>query len=198
MPARAQDEITGLLLAWRAGDGDALLELMPLVYERLKHIAGHLLRRERRNGHLDTTVLVHETYLRLADLDRLGWKDRAHFFAMSARLMRQVLVDHARYLQRTKRGGDAITVSLDDIGGAPVSATIAPEIVALEEALTALKGHDPERAEIVELRFFGGLDRREIAEVTGLSTATVTRRWRSARAWLVDHLESGRDDGRAP
>lgn len=193
MPGHAATEtshdITELLIAWRAGDDQVLVRLMPLVYRELKAIAGKLMRGERRGGTLETTVLVHEAYFRLAELDRLHWKDRAHFFAMSARVMRRVLVDEARYRHRDKRGGGAMTISIDDLGDTP--GRFEPEILALEEALGALKEHDPERAEIVELRFFGGLDRREIAEVMALSTATVTRRWRSARAWLGSYLAKG-------
>ncbi len=189
-----EQEITGLLRAWRRGDEDALMALMPIVYEHLKRIAGHLMRSERPGHSLNTTGLVHEAYFRLAALDSIGWQDRAHFFAMSARLMRRVLVDHARFLSRDKRGGDAVVVSLDEIHDAPNA--VAPEILALEEALQELKREDPERAEIVELRFFGGLERTEIAEVVGLSTATVTRRWRSARAWLVAYMEDGPAGGK--
>ncbi len=186
MNTSLEEEVTGLLLAWRAGDEDALVALMPLVYQHLKGIAGHLMRAERPGHGLSTTGLVHEAYFRLAALDRIGWKDRAHFYAMSARVMRRVLVDHARHLRREKRGGDALTISLEDVLDSP--SPIAPEILALEEALGQLKREDPQRAEIVELRFFGGLERKEIAEVMDLSIATVTRRWRSARAWLVDYL----------
>ncbi len=181
-------EITELLVAWRGGDEHALVTLMPLVYQHLKQIAGHLLRRERHNDEFHTTVLVHEAYFRLAELERIGWKDRAHFYAMSARVMRRVLVDHARFLGRTKRGGGVVTLSTDDIDVAEEGPSFSPEILALDQALVSLREHDPQRAEVVELRFFGGLARHEIAEVTGLSTATVTRRWRSARAWLVDYM----------
>jgi RNA polymerase sigma factor (TIGR02999 family) len=182
-----EEEVTGLLLAWREGDGDALVALMPLVYQHLKGIAEHLMRAERPGHSLNTTGLVHEAYFRLAALDRIRWQDRAHFYAMSARVMRRVLVDHARHLSREKRGGDAVTISLDDLNDS--TSPIAPELLALEEALGQLRREDPQRAEIVELRFFGGLERKEIAEVMGLSPATVTRRWRSARAWLVDYLD---------
>ncbi len=181
-------EITELLVAWRSGDDDALVTLMPLVYQRLKEIAGRLLRRERHSDAFHTTVLVHEAYFRLSELERIGWKYRAHFFAMSARIMRRVLVDHARFLGRSKRGGNVVTVSTDEVDVASDEAAFSPELLALDEALNALRAEDPQRAEVVELRFFGGLARHEIAEVTGLSSATVTRRWRSARAWLVDYM----------
>ncbi len=179
-------EITGLLLAWRGGDGDALAELMPRVYRRLKEIAGHLVRRERRGRSLDTTTLVHEAYLRLIDLKRIGWRDRAHFFAMCARIMRRVLVDHARHRGRAKRGGGALRVDTAELGILANERT--PELIALDDALSELAAHDEQMAQIVELRFFGGLDREEIAEVTGVSSATVTRRWRTARAWLIRYL----------
>lgn len=179
-------EITGLLVAWRGGDGDALAELMPRVYRRLKQIAGHLVRRERQSRALDTTALVHEAYLRLVDLERIGWRDRVHFFAMCARIMRRVLVDHARHRGREKRGGGAHRVDTAELGR--LSSERAPELVALDDALGELAQIDAQMAKIVELRFFGGLDREEIAEVIGVSSATVTRRWRTARAWLIRYL----------
>ena len=180
-------EITGLLVAWRSGDGDALAELMPRVYRRLKEIAGHLARRERQGRSLETTALVHEAYLRLVDLKRITWRDRVHFFAMCARIMRRVLVDHARHHGREKRGGSAFRVDTGELGRLPSER--APELMALDDALSQLAEHDAQMAQIVELRFFGGLDREEIAEVIGISTATVTRRWRTARAWLIRYLK---------
>lgn len=179
-------EITDLLLAWRQGDEQALVELMPLVYRRLKEIAGYLVGRERQDHTLEATALVHEAYLRVADLERISWQDRAHFFAMCARVMRRVLVDHARHYGREKRGADLRVegIDLSDIAG-----TQMPHLVMLDEALKALATHDAQKARIVELRFFGGLEREEIAEVLEISSATVTRRWRSARAWLVNYLK---------
>ncbi len=180
-------EITGLLLAWRGGDGEALADLMPLVYLRLKEIAGHLVRQERQNQSLDTTALVHEAYLRLVDLERVSWQDRAHFFAMCARVMRRVLVDRARRYGRAKRGAGARRVETREMRR--LSDEREPDLVALDEALKELVAHDAQAAQIVELRFFGGLDRGSIAEVMGISTATVTRRWRSARAWLIAYMK---------
>ena len=179
-------EITGLLVAWRGGDDEALADLLPRVYQRLKKIAGHLVRQERYEHTLATTALVHEAYLRLIDLENIGWKDRAHFYAMCARIMRRVLVDHARHHSREKRGGGAVRVDHSALKDVPEDR--APRLVALDEALRELAEHDEEKARIVELRFFGGLDREEIAEVMGISSATVTRRWRAARAWLINYL----------
>ena len=179
-------EITHLLIAWRRGDEEALGQLLPMVYRRLKEIAGYLLNRERRDHTLDATALVHEAYLRVADLESISWQDRAHFFAMCARVMRRVLVDHARHHGREKRGA-ALRIEGIDLGGLPEKT--APELIALDEALKVLASQDAERATIVEMRFFGGLDRNEIAEVLGISSATVTRRWRAARAWLITYLQ---------
>ena len=179
-------EVTALLQAWRSGNEAALAKLMPLVYRELKKIARHLLRDLHGHDTLQSTALVHEAYLRLQGLDRLGWEDRAHFFAMCARLMRRVLVDHARYLARDKRGGGGHKVTLTDLEATTAEPTLSP--LRLDEALRELKRYDAQRAEIVELRFFGGLNRDEIAEVLGISSATVTRRWRTARAWLSDYL----------
>ena len=181
-------EITGLLLAWRGGDPNALTELLPAVYQQLKKIAGHLIRKEREGHTLDTTALVHEAYLRLLDFDRISWKDRAHFFAMCARIMRRVLVDHARRQVRSKRGGGAQRAESVELRRLP-SRVPAPQVLALDEALGELSGHDEEMVRVVELRFFGGLGREEIAEALGISSATVTRRWRSARAWLINYMQ---------
>ena len=181
-----EDEITSLLLAWRGGDAKALAALMPKVYRQLKDIARRLLRARRRHETLQTTALVHETYLRIIDLERLSWQDRVHFFAMSARLMRRILIDHARHHARDKRGGGEAVLKLDDLSPIPVEA--ATDFLELDEALRELARHDAQMAHIVELRFFGGLNRDEIAEVLGISSATATRRWRAARAWLVVYM----------
>jgi RNA polymerase sigma factor (TIGR02999 family) len=187
MPKADAHEITELLQAWREGDEDALTELMPRVYRRLKEIAGHLMRRERKEHTLETTALVHEAYLRLFDYERISWRDRTHFFAMCARIMRRVLVDHARAHGSEKRGGGARRVETGELRN--LTNGRAPQLVALDEALQELAHHDAQKARIVELRFFGGLEREEIAEVLGISSATVTRRWRSARAWLLNYLD---------
>ena len=186
----AANEITSLLVAWRGGDAAALAQLMPLTYRTLREIATYLMRHERGEHTLQTTALVHEAYLRLADLERIGWQDRAHFYAMSARLMRRVLVEHARRRTRAKRGGDAPRISLDELGGVADDQDL--DIIALDDALRDLAVLDAERARIVELRFFGGLEGREIAEVLSISSATVQRRWRSARAWLLRYLTEAR------
>lgn len=162
---------------------------MPLVYRRLKEIARRLLRARSGQETLQATALVHEAYLRIIDLDQLSWQDRVHFFAMSARLMRRILVDHARYRTREKRGGGEPVLQLDELSPIPVEQ--ATELLDLEEALKELAEHDSQMAHIVELRFFGGLNREEIAEVLGISSATATRRWRAARAWLMRYMEKG-------
>ena len=187
MSASSQrDDITSLLLAWRGGDEAALTELMPVTYRQLKAIAGRLLRAHHGHDTLETTALVHESYLRLVNLDGISWTDRAHFFAMCARLMRRVLVDHARHHARAKRGGGEPMVTWNELHHSPDE---APHLLELDEALRELAEHDAQMARIVELRFFGGLHRNEIAEVLQISSPTVTRRWRSARAWLIQRLK---------
>lgn len=180
--------VTELLRAWRGGDASVLPDLMATTYRRLKQIASHLLERERSGHTLQTTDLVHEAYLRLAALDRVEWRDRVHFYAMSARIMRRVLVDNARRRGSAKRGGGRIVVAVDDRPEPAIEQE--PDLAAVHSALEALAEHDPQRARIVELRFFGGLNRDEIAEVLGISSATVSRRWRSARAWLLHELSA--------
>lgn len=180
-----------MLIAWRGGDAAALGDLMPATYRKLKAVAARLLRTERNRHALETTALVHEAYLRLADLGRIDWQDRAHFYAMSARLMRQILVDHARARARLKRGSQLVRISIDDLRISSEDSS-GPDLVDLDDALRDLAVIDPERARVVELRFFGGLGRDEIAEVMGLSSATVSRRWRAARAWLLHYLGGGR------
>ena len=186
MTQTSDPNITALLLAWREGDEQAMMALMPLVYRELRSIAGHLLRQEWSDKPLETSALVHEAYLRLVDLDRISWQSRAHFYAMSARMMRRVLVDQARYHGREKRGGDVLRVETAELRS--VASERSPDVITVDEAMTELAGYDPQLSQIVELRFFGGLDRDEIAEVTGLSSATVSRRWSTARAWLIRYL----------
>lgn len=181
------EDITSLLLAWRGGDHQALTQLMPMVYRKLKDIARYQLRGQRRLDHVQTTSLVHEAYLRILDLSRLSWQDRAHFFAMSSRLMRRILVDQARQRTSAKRGGGKEHIPVDDQTPAPQDHQ-AEELLQLDAALRELTKHDEQLASIVELRFFGGLTREEIAEAMGISSATANRRWRTARAWLRRYL----------
>lgn len=180
--------VTGLLLAWGDGDERAFEVLMPIVYRRLRRMAAGLLRAERSDHTLDATALVHEAYLRMIDLDRVSWQSRLHFFSMSARMMRRILVDHARKHARARRGGDTPALPLESLC-TEISATIRPaELLALDDALSALANHDSLQVSIVELRFFGGLNRDEIADALGISSATVTRHWRRARAWLLRQM----------
>lgn len=180
--------VTGLLIAWGDGDERAFEMLMPIVYRRLRRMAAGLLRAERSDHTLDATALVHEAYLRMIDLDRVSWQNRLHFFSMSARMMRRILVDHARKHTRARRGGDAAALPLDSLR-TEIATTIRPaEMLALDDALSALASHDPLQVSIVELRFFGGLNRDEIADTLGISSATVTRHWRRARAWLLRQM----------
>ncbi len=189
MPAEAPGDVTQLLSAWAAGDAQALERLMPLVYDELRRLAAGRLRRERPGHTLQTAGLVHEAYMRLMRQNQTDWRNRAHFYAIAARMMRRVLVDHARRYAGKKRGGRRFEVALDS---APEPAAPArPDLVALDDALRALAEIEPEQCRIVELRFFGGLGEPEIAAVLGLSARTVARRWRTARAWLFRHLGAG-------
>lgn len=187
-------EVTRLLRSWSQGDQGALERLMPLVYDSLRGVAGRFLGGERPDHTLQAAALVHETYLRLLVLDRIDWRDRAHFYSLCARFMRRILVDHARRTRADKRGGEIVRVTLDDADDV-VDEVRPSDLLALEAALEALAELDAEAARIVELRFFGGLNRDEIAEVTASSSATVTRRWRMARAWLRAELAGGATDG---
>jgi RNA polymerase sigma factor (TIGR02999 family) len=181
--------ITGLLLAWRDGDEGAFDALIPIVYSELRRLAHYSLRRRSPDYALQTTALVHEAYLRLLGSSRVSWQDRAHFFALSARLMRRVLVDAARARNARKRGGHEPHVSLlDDDAVAEVR---SPDLVALDEALSELADFDPRKSKVVELRYFGGLTAEESAHVLGVSQATVEREWRVARLWLARALAGG-------
>ena len=176
---------TALLTAWSGGDESALRELMPLVEAELRNLARRLMRGERGGHTLQTTALVNEAYLRLVDVTRVRWEDRAHFFAMSARLMRRILVDHARSRAYFKRGGGARHVSLDE---ALVGAGKGADLVALDDALAALALIDERKSQVVELRFFGGLTVDETAETLHISPETVARDWRFAKTWLLREL----------
>jgi len=171
-----------LLRAWADGDAAALDRLTPVVYEELRRLARARLRGERTGHTLQTTELVNEAYLRLADCERMRWQDRAHFFAVSAQMMRRILVDHARRRRNQKRGGGALHVSLG--AGDLMMPNPELDLVALDDALQAFAQLDPRKVRVVELRFFAGLSVEEIAEVLKVSPVTVTRDWNSARAWL--------------
>ena len=187
MSAPTQNEVTRLLREWSSGDRTALDRLTPLIYDELRRLAHNYMGRGRAGHTLQTTALVHEAYLRLVDQQDVEWQGRAHFFAVSARAMRHILVDYARQKQSTKRGGDSPRVTLDE--GAVASAERAAELVALDEALQGLAEVHPRRCQVVELRYFGGMNNREASEVLGVSEATIERDWRFARAWLYRELE---------
>jgi len=180
------DEITRLLIAWNQGDQRARDELTPLIYDELRRLARGLLRRERPGHTLQPTALVHEAFLRLIDQSQVNWQNRAHFFGAAARLMRQILINHAEARRAAKRGGEAERVSLDDVDHSTPGQEI--DLIALNEALQRLERLDPQQGRIVELRYFSGLTVEEIAEVIGVSPATVKRDWSIARAWLRREL----------
>ena len=186
-------EITSLLLAWSSGDREAEEDLLPLVYQQLQVIAKRYLRKERSGHTLETSGLVNEAYLKLIDQNRVRWRDRAHFFAISSQIMRRILVDHAREKAAEKRGGQAQRISLDDTES--IALQRAPDLLDLDDALTSLARLDPDSARLVELRYFGGLTKEELAEVLEISTATVARRWRMIRAWLHTYLVKGERHG---
>ena len=181
------EDVTALLARWSRGDSDALDALMPIIYTECRRIAARQLALERRDHSLDPTALVHELYLRLVDQRRASWENRAQFFGVAARLMRRVLVDHARARHAEKRGGDAVFVSLDAAADTPDDSHVA-DVLAIDEALERLAAHDPEQVQIVELRYFAGLTVEETARVVGRSPRTVKREWRLAKAWLYQEL----------
>lgn len=174
--------VTELLLGWGNGDKAALDQILPIVYEELRKQAARYLRRERVGHTLQTTALIHEAYIRLVDQKNVRWQNRAHFFGISAQLMRRILVDHARAKGRAKRGGSDIRVSLDDKNLIAKAADL--DIIAVDEALERLAQIDEQQSKIVELRFFSGLTVEETAEVLKISPATVKRDWSMAKAWL--------------
>ena len=180
-----QQRLTHLLESWSGGDEEALTELLPLVYDELRELASSYMRRERRDHTLETGALIHEAYMRLAG-QRIDCRDRTYFFAISARVMRQILVEHARRRGYRKRGSGRPGISLDE--ALVLCAVPDSDMVDLDEALDSLAEVSPEQARVVELRFFGGLKAQEIAEILGISPPTVTRRWRVARAWLYRYL----------
>jgi RNA polymerase sigma-70 factor, ECF subfamily len=183
--------ITRLLRQWQAGDKSALDEVMAQVHSELRRLARLHMRGEARVLTLQPTALVNEVYLRLAPLAAMTWRDRAHFFAMASRLMRRVLVDAARSRQAGKRGQNRVCVTFDDARMADPRAEGAPDVLALNEALTALSALDARKAQVVELRFFGGLTVEETAEALGISPETIARDWRFAKLWLRRALAPG-------
>jgi len=180
--AGSSSPITVLLVRWREGDRAALDQLMPIVYDELRRLARHYLRQERSDHTLQSTALVHEAYLRLAGGNPPEWQGRAHFFGIAARIMREILVEHARGHNAAKRGGTACRLSLDDAIALPNHTDV--DIVELDRALSKLASLDEQQSRIVELRFFSGLTIEDTSEVLGISPATVKRDWVTARAWL--------------
>ncbi len=186
--ASQQEDVTQLLVHLNEGDPAAGEQLMRVVYDELRRIAARFLRRERENHTLQTTALVHEAYLRLVD-ESIEWKNRSHFFGIAAENMRRILIEYARSRNAAKRGGGARPVSLDE--GIDISDERASDLLALDDALTALAEFDPAKARLVELRFFAGLTVAETAAVLGTSEATINRQWRLARAWLGQEMSEG-------
>jgi RNA polymerase sigma factor (TIGR02999 family) len=187
-PPTSPQRVTQLLADWSQGDYAALTELTPLVYEELRRLAHHYMGGQRADHTLQTTALVNEAYLRLADQTSPTWQNRAHFFAVAARAMRQILVNYAKSYRSQKRGGGALKVELDE--AALVAQGESKEIVELHEALEQLAALDSRKAEVVELKYFGGLNYDEIAEVLRVSAVTVRRDWEFARAWLYTELHN--------
>ena len=185
-PPRQEHEITQLLAAWREGNQAALDELYPLVYDELHRLARRYMSRERKGHTLQTTALINEAYVRLVDQRNVQWANRSHFFAISAQIMRRILIDHARRHAYAKRGGGARQVSLDET--ATVIHEDLAEFLRLDEALKSLAEVDPRRSQVVELKYFGGLNNDEIAGVLKISKNTVIRDWNMARAWLHSQL----------
>jgi len=187
-PSVSQQRVTELLAHWSDGDDAALAELTPLVYEELRHLAHHFMEGQRPDHTLQTTALVNEAYLRLADQTNPRWQNRTHFFAVAARAMRQILVSYARGQRSQKRGGGALKVELDEV--AVVSPEESKEIVDLHEALERLTTLDSRKAQVVELKYFGGLNYDEMAEVLKISPITVRRDWEFAKLWLYTELHN--------
>ncbi len=188
MTAPSTSEITGLLVDWSNGDQTALEKLLPLVEKELHRLAHSYMRRENPDHTLQTTALVNEAYLKLIDQKKTHWQNRAHFFGIAAQIMRRILLNYARDRHRAKRGGKAVQVSLSQ--AAVVSLEKAKELIALDEALKRLAAVDERKSQVVELRYFGGLDVDETAEVLKVSAITVLRDWKFAKAWLARELEN--------
>jgi RNA polymerase sigma factor (TIGR02999 family) len=187
VPGSSSSQVTELLVRWRGGDREALDSLLPIVYDELRRIARHYLQGERPSHTLQSTALVNEAYVRMVAQDFPQWQNRAHFFAVAAQLMRQILVDHARSHRASKRGGNVFKVALDEAEEQPLATDL--DIVALDDALKNLAEMDPQQSKVVELKFFAGLSIEDTAEVLGVSSSTVKRDWITARAWLYRELD---------
>ncbi len=196
MPTPSPQEVTQLLAAWGKGDRSALDKLFPLVHSELRRIAQRQMSQERPGHTLQATALVNEAYLKLAGQQGFDWQNRAHFFAVCAQVMRHILIDHARAHARDKRGGGAVKVSLNE--ALVVAADQAGHFIALDEALRVLERLDPQKGQIVELRYFGGLSIEEAAEVMNISPRTVRREWQRAKAWLYRMMTEGIEDETRP
>jgi len=192
MPEERGTEITLLLKQWSSGDQQALDRLIPLVYPELRAIAARYMTRERPEHTLQPTALVNEAYLRLVRQPEKEWHDRAHFFAVAARIVRGVLVDYARARRTSKRSGDRLEVTMPEPGRSRMPAGV--DLLDLDAALDALQKIDMEQSRIVELRFFGGLSMEEAAQVSGISTSTAKREWTIAKTWIRRHIQGGRED----
>jgi RNA polymerase sigma factor (TIGR02999 family) len=184
--ASQPEAVSDLLRSWGRGNVQARDDMLPLVYRELKRRAAAYLRRERRDHTLQPTALVHEAYMRLVGQERVAWQNRAHFFGIAAQMMRRILVDHAREHQAAKRPGAGLRVELDERAGATLP--VDCEVLLLDQALQELTHVDARQAQIVELRYFGGMSEQEVARVLSLSRATVTREWQTARAWLYRRM----------
>jgi RNA polymerase sigma factor (TIGR02999 family) len=189
MTGRSPSDVTGLLQDWRRGDRAALDRIIPLVYDELHRLAHRCMRGERPEHTLQTSALVNEAYLRLIDANQVEWRDRAHFLAISANVMRRILVQFARSRAARKRGGSALKVVFDEANVPALSPSA--DLAALDDALNALADLDAREAKVVELRFFGGLSEKEAAEVLGVSDRTVRQDWNHAKAWLLGELKRG-------
>lgn len=194
MKTLTADDLTGLLIEWGQGDRAALDRLTPLVYDEIRRIAHRYVQREHEGHTLQTTALINEAYLRLAGSQNVAWQNRAHFFAVTAQVMRHILIDHARRRHYVKHGGEAQRVAFDEALAAEdatrMSQPRAAELLALDEALDELAKLDPRKSRVVELRYFGGLSLEETAEILEVSPMTVRRDWRAAKAWLYKRVMS--------
>ena len=188
MPPRS--DATDLLLAWGNGDESAFDRLVPLVYQELRVLARRYMRRERTDHTLQATALVNEAYVRLVDVNRIQWQNRSHFLAVASQTMRRILVEFARQRHRQKRGGDVMRVTIDDAHD--IAREKGADVVALSDALSALATFDPRMSQVVELRFFGGLSVQETADVLRVSSETVMRDWKTAKAWLLRELSDSK------